>query len=118
LDTCRRPFPALGDCLHDFGFAAIGPGMAVGWRAGRIARITALPGLALSLDSSNLVKPDVTVAAIPASFLFLAASLALCGLGFLVFGFETRERSLAALDEDYRTAARPTRGAATVGVRT
>ncbi len=84
---------------------------------GRIAALIALPGLALSVNSSNVMEPDVTVAAIPTSFLFLAAWLVLCGPGSRVFGFETRERPLAALDEDYRTAARPTPVGAAVGVR-
>jgi hypothetical protein len=85
--------------------------------SGRTAKIVALPGLALRLDSANVVTSDVTVVASPISFLFLAAWLVLCGLGFLVLGFETREPSLAALDEDDRTGARPTPVAATVGVR-
>jgi MFS transporter, putative metabolite:H+ symporter len=91
---------------------ADGVGSACGF--GCIAKIVRLPGLALSANSSNVVKPDATVAAIPTSFLFLAAWLVLCGLSFLVFGFETRERSLAGLDEDDRTGARPTPVAARV----
>ncbi|HEY1930558.1 MAG TPA: MFS transporter [Acetobacteraceae bacterium] len=107
-------FIVLGDFFYDGGFAIIGPYMAEVWptrlRAtgmgsaygfGGIGKIIGPLGLALIVGSSNVVKPDVTVAAIPASFLFLAAWLVLCGLGFLVFGFETRDRSLAALDEGY-----------------
>jgi hypothetical protein len=94
---------------------AVGMSSACGYRG--IPTIIARPGLAVSLDSSNVGMPDVTVAAIPASFLFLAAWLVLCGLGFLVFGFETHKRSLAALDEDDRMGARPKAVAARVGVR-
>jgi putative MFS transporter len=83
---------------------------------GGIGKIIGPLGLALIVGSSNVVKPDVTVAAIPSSFLFLAAWLALCGLAFLVFGFETRDRSLAVLDEDYSTGMRPTSVAAKAGV--
>ncbi len=121
----------LSDCFCHGGYTAVGPEMAEAWptnrRAdgmgsggdfGRFASIVGVPGLALGANSSNVVKPDVTVAAIPTSFLFLAARLVLCGLGFLVFGFETRERSRAALDEDYRMGARATPVAATEGART
>jgi hypothetical protein len=34
-----------------------------------------------------------------------------------VFGFETRNRSITALDDDYTADAPPVRVAATVGVR-
>jgi putative MFS transporter len=107
-------FIVLGDFFYDGGFAIIGPYMAEVWptrlRAtgmgsaygfGGIGKIIGPLGLALIVGSSNVVKPDVTVAAIPASFLFLAAWLVLCGVGFLVFGFETRDRSLTALDEGF-----------------
>ncbi len=106
-------FIVLGDFFYDGGFAVIGPYMAEVWptnlRAtgmgsaygfGGIGKIVGPLGLALIVDSANVVKPDVTVAAIPSTFLFLAAWLVLCGLAFLLFGFETRNRSLAALDED------------------
>ena len=63
------------------------------------------------------VKPDVTVAAIPASFLFLAAWLLVTGVGFALFGFETRKRSIAALDEGFTEAAVPVEVRVTSGVR-
>ena len=83
---------------------------------GGIGKIVGPRGLALIVGSSNVVKPGATVAAFPSSLLFLAAWLVLCGLAFLVFGFETRGRSLAALDEDYTTGTRPTPVAARAGV--
>jgi MFS transporter, putative metabolite:H+ symporter len=129
VGTCRWLFVVPGVCLCDGGCAAVGPGIAEVWptnrRAkgmgavcefGRVGKIVGVLGLALTHDSANVDKPDVTVAAIPTCFLFLAARRVLCGLGVLVFGFETDERSLAALDEDDR-ATRPTPVAATVGVR-
>ena len=119
-------FIVLGDFFYDGGFAIIGPYMAEVWPTrlrttgmgsaygfGGIGKIIGPLGLALIVGSSNVVKPEVTVAAIPTSFLFLAAWLVLCGLGFLVFGFETRDRSLAALDEGYTAAT----NAAVVPVR-
>jgi putative MFS transporter len=122
-------FIVCGDFFYDGGFAIIGPYMAEVWptnpRAtgmgsaygfGGIGKIIGPLGLALIVGSSNVVKPDVTVAAIPSSFLFLAAWLVLCGLAFLVFGFETRNRPLAGLDENYATRTRPTPVAARAGV--
>ena len=113
-------FIVLGDFFYDGGFAVIGPysaevwptrlrttGMGSAYGFGGIGKIIGPLGLALIVGSSNVVKPDVTVAAIPASFLFLAAWLVVCGLGFALFGFETRQRSIAALDEGYAEAAVP-----------
>jgi putative MFS transporter len=123
-------FLVIGDFFYDGGFAIIGPYMAEVWPTnlrttgmgsaygfGGLGKIIGPLGLALIVGSSNVVKPDVTVAAIPASFLFLAAWLVLCGLAFAVFGFETRNRSITALDDDYTADAPPVRVAATVGVR-
>jgi MFS transporter, putative metabolite:H+ symporter len=107
-------FIVLGDFFYDGGFAIIGPysaevwptrlrttGMGSAYGFGGIGKIIGPLGLALIVGSSNVVKPDVTVAAIPASFLFLAAWLVICGLGFALFGFETRQRSIADLDAGY-----------------
>jgi MFS transporter, putative metabolite:H+ symporter len=111
-------FIVVGDFFYDGGSAVIGPysaevwptrlrttGMGSAYGFGGIGKIMGPLGLALIVGSSNVVKPDVTVAAIPASFLFLAAWLVVCGLGFALFGFETRKRSIAALDKGYGEAA-------------
>ena len=113
-------FIVIGDFFYDGGFAIIGPYMAEVWPTrlrttgmgsaygfGGLGKIIGPLGLALIVGSSNVVKPEVTVAAIPASFLFLAAWLVVCGLGFALFGFETRWRSIAALDEGYAEATPP-----------
>jgi putative MFS transporter len=113
-------FIVVGDFFYDGGFAIIGPYMAEVWPTrlrttgmgsaygfGGLGKIIGPLGLALIVGSSNVVKPEVTVAAIPASFLFLAAWLVVCGLGFALFGFETRRRSIAALDEGYAEATPP-----------
>jgi MFS transporter, putative metabolite:H+ symporter len=110
-------FIVIGDFFYDGGFAIIGPYMAEVWPTrlrttgmgsaygfGGLGKIIGPLGLALIVGSSNVVKPEVTVAAIPASFLFLAGWLVMCGLGFMLFGFETRHRSITALDEDYMEA--------------
>ena len=122
-------FIVLGDFFYDGGFAIVGPysaevwptrlrttGMGSAYGFGGIGKIVGPLGLAVIVGSSNVVKPDVTVAAIPASFLFLAAWLVLCGLGFALFGFETRQRSIAELDAGYGEPV-PVDARVTSGVR-
>ncbi len=122
-------FIVLGDFFYDGGSAVIGPysaevwptrlrttGMGSAYGFGGLGKIIGPLGLALIVGSSNVVKPDVTVAAIPASFLFLAGWLVICGLGFMLFGFETRRRSIAALDEGYADVAAGSEVGATIGV--
>jgi len=105
------------DFFFDGGFALIGPYMAEVWptrlRAsgmgsaygfGGIGKIIGPLGLAVIVGTSNVVTPKVTVAAIPPSFLYLAAWLVLCGLAFALFGFETGRRSITAIDEDFTAA--------------
>jgi putative MFS transporter len=107
-------FIVLGDFFYDGGFAIIGPYMAEVWPTrlrtsgmgsaygfGGIGKIVGPLGLALIVGSSNVVKPEVTLAAITPSFLFLSAWLVLCGCAFLFFGFETRHRSISAIDSRF-----------------
>jgi putative MFS transporter len=123
-------FIVIGDFFYDGGFAIIGPYMAEVWPTrlrttgmgsaygfGGLGKIIGPLCLALIVGSSNVVKPEVTVAAIPASFLFLSAWLVLCGLAFALFGFETRQRSIADLDEGYTEATVPIEARVTSGVR-
>jgi MFS transporter, putative metabolite:H+ symporter len=108
----------IADFFHDGGFALIGPYMAEVWptalRAtgmgsaygfGGLGKIIGPLGLAVIVGTSNVVTPQATLNAIMPSFLFLAAWLLLCGGAFMVFGFETGQRSIAALDEGFTTAA-------------
>lgn len=123
-------FIVLGDFFYDGGSAVIGPysaevwpthlrttGMGSAYGFGGLGKIIGPLCLALIVGSSNVVKPDVTVAAIPPSFLFLAAWLVITGLGFALFGFETRRRSITALDEGYTEAATPVEIGIASGVR-
>src|SRR6201981_3707011 len=63
-----------------------------------MGKITGPIGLALIVGSSNIVKPDVTIAAILPSFLYLAAWSALAGFAYAFIGFETRGRSIEDID--------------------
>jgi hypothetical protein len=70
-------------------------------------------GLALIVGSSNIVKPDVTIAAILPCFLYLAAWSALAGFAYAFIGFETKGRSIEDIDREL-TAGRhdvPVQGA-------
>ena len=104
---CSGCSSCIGDFFYDGGFAIIGPYMAEVWPTrlrttgmgsaygfGGLGKIIGPLGLALIVGSSNVVKPEVTVAAIPASFLFLAAWLVVCGLRLPA----VRLRDAAALD--------------------
>jgi putative MFS transporter len=107
----------VGDFFYDGGFALIGPYMAEVWptslRAtgmgsaygfGGIGKIIGPLGLAVIVGTSNVVTPQMTLNAITPSFLYLAAWLVLCGGAFMLFGFETGRRSIAALDEGFTDA--------------
>jgi putative MFS transporter len=107
----------VGDFFYDGGFALIGPYMAEVWptslRAtgmgsaygfGGIGKIIGPLGLAVIVGTSNVVTPQMTLNAIMPSFLYLAAWLVLCGGAFMLFGFETGRRSIAALDEGFTDA--------------
>jgi MFS transporter, putative metabolite:H+ symporter len=101
----------IGDFFYDGGFALIGPYMAEVWptrlRAsgmgsaygfGGIGKIIGPLGLALIVGTSNVIEPKATLAAVTPSFLYFAAWLVLCGMGFALFGFETGRRSISAID--------------------
>jgi putative MFS transporter len=72
---------------------------------GGIGKIIGPIGLALIVGSSNIVKPDVTIAAILPCFLYLAAWSALAGFAYAFIGFETKGRSIEDIDRGL-TAAR------------
>jgi MFS transporter, putative metabolite:H+ symporter len=113
-------FICFADFFYDGGSAVIGPysaevwptrlrttGMGSAYGFGGLGKIIGPLGLALIVGSSNVVKPEVTVSAIPATFLFLAAWMVVTGLGFALFGFETRRRSITELDDGYIEAPVP-----------
>jgi putative MFS transporter len=99
--------------FYDGGFAILGPYMAEVWPArlrttgmgsaygfGGLGKIIGPLGLALIVGSSNIIKPEAKLDAIVPAFVYLAAWLALTGVAFLVFGIETRDRSITEIDED------------------
>ena len=111
-------FIVLGDFFFDGGFALIGPYMAEVWptrlRAtgmgsaygfGGLGKIIGPLGLAMIVGTSNVVTPQATLNGITPCFLFLAAWLVLCGVAFLLFGFETGRRSIAEIDQEFTADA-------------
>ncbi len=102
----------------DGGFAIVGPygaeiwpshlktsGMGSAYGFGGIGKILGPVGLALIVGSSNYLKPDVPLTAIPTAFLYLGCWFLMAGVVYYFFGLETRgktneeiDRALAAAD--------------------
>ena len=61
-------------------------------------RPSARPSPMFLVGSSNVVKPDVTIAAIVPCFLYLGAWSALAGFAYAFIGFETKGRSIEEID--------------------
>jgi MFS transporter, putative metabolite:H+ symporter len=97
----------------DGGFAIVGPyaaevwpstlrasGMGSGYGFGGLGKIVGPLGLAMIAGSSNVVNPTATVNAITPAFFYLAAWFALAGVIYVAFGFETKGRSIEAIDAE------------------
>ena len=102
----------LGDFFHSGGWAVIGPYSAEVWPAhlratgmgsaygfGGIGKIIGPLGLALIAGSSDVIKPQASLDAIVPAFLYFAAWLVLAGGAYALFGFETKGRSIEAIDD-------------------
>lgn len=96
--------------FSDGGVAVIGPyaaevwpaglrssGMGTAYGFGSLGKIIGPLGLALIVGSSNIVKPEASVAMIGPAFLYLAACSLFGGLAFLI-GVETKGRSIEEID--------------------
>jgi putative MFS transporter len=101
----------VGYIFADGGFAIVGPYAAEVWPArlratgmgssygfGGIGKIIGPLGLALIVGSSNIVKPEASVAKIVPAFIYLAAWYALAGIIYYFFGTETRGLSIEEID--------------------
>ena len=110
----------------DGGFANLAPytpeifptslrthGMGLAWAVSGVGRIIGPLVIALVAGTGDLVDPEATLDALPASFLFLAASSLLVGIGFLLVRIEPHGRDLETLSAELtEEAAHPTGGAA------
>jgi putative MFS transporter len=112
-------FLIAADFFFDGGSAIMGPYAAEVWPAGLrttgmgsaygfggIGKIIGPIGLALIVGSSNIVKPDVTIAAIVPSFIYLAGWSVLAGIAYAFIGFETRGRSIEEIDRGLAASRR------------
>jgi putative MFS transporter len=81
-------------------------GMGSAYGFGGIGKIIGPIGLALIVGTSNVVKPEVTIAAIVPSFLYLGAWSALAGIAYAFIGFETRGRSIEEIDRQLAAGRR------------
>lgn len=95
----------------DGGFAVVGPyaaeiwpshlrtsGMGSAYGFGGIGKVIGPLGLALVVGSSNVVKPEATLAAIQPAFLYLASWFVMAGVVYFFFGIETNGRSIEQID--------------------
>jgi len=101
----------------DGGFAIVGPyaaevwpshlrtsGMGSAYGFGGIGKIIGPLGLAMIVGSSNFVKPDVPLTAIPMAFLYLGGWFLLAGVVYYFLGIETRGKSIEQIDRELATA--------------
>ncbi|MCA0303134.1 MAG: MFS transporter [Proteobacteria bacterium] len=101
----------------DGGFAIVGPyaaevwpshlrtsGMGSAYGFGGIGKIIGPLGLAMIVGSSNFVKPDVPMDAIPMAFVYLGGWFALAGVVYYFLGIETRGKSIEQIDRELATA--------------
>ena len=101
----------------DGGFAIVGPyaaevwpshlrtsGMGSAYGFGGIGKIIGPLGLAMIVGSSNFVKPDVPMTAIPMAFVYLGGWFALAGVVYYFLGIETRGKSIEQIDRELATA--------------
>lgn len=99
----------------DGGFAIVGPyaaevwpshlrttGMGSAYGFGGIGKIIGPLGLAMIVGSSNFVKPDVPLTAIPMAFAYLGAWFALAGVIYYFFGIETKGKSIEQIDRELK----------------
>lgn len=97
----------------DGGFAIVGPyaaevwpsrlrasGMGSAYGFGGIGKIIGPLGLALIVGSSNVINPRASVAKIVPAFIYLGGWYALAGIVYGFFGFETRNRTIAQIDQE------------------
>ena len=110
----------------DGGFANLAPytpeifptslrthGMGLAWAVSGLGRIIGPLVIALVAGTGDLVDPEATLDALAPSFLFLAASSLLVGIGFLLVRIEPHGSDLETLSAELtEEAAHPTGGAA------
>ena len=103
----------LAFAFADGGFAIVGPyaaevwpmrlrasGMGSAYGFGGIGKIIGPLGLALIVGSSDVVKPEASIAKIVPAFAYLAAWFVLAGLVYAFLGFETKGMSIQQISSE------------------
>lgn len=101
------------------GFAVVGPysgevwpsrlrstGLGFAYGAGGLGKIIGPLGLGLIVGSNNLIKPEASTTDLLPAFAYFAVWYVLCGLAFVLLGFETRGKNLEALDAEIELSRR------------
>ena len=101
------------DVFVEGGFAIVGPysaevwpssirstGMGAAYGFGGLGKVLGPLGLALIVGSSNIITPAASVNALLPAYSFLAACFVASGLIFLLFGIETKGRSLETIEQE------------------
>jgi MFS transporter, putative metabolite:H+ symporter len=102
----------VNNAFADGGFAIVGPYSAEVWPAalrttgmgsaygfGGLGKVIGPLGLALIVGSSNLITPKASVTALIPAYTYLAGWFALAGFTYILFGMETKGRSLETIEE-------------------
>ena len=74
--------------------------MGAAYGFGGLGKVLGPLGLALIVGSSNIITPAASVSALLPAYSFLAACFVASGLIFLLFGIETKGRSLETIGEE------------------
>ncbi len=103
----------LANLLCDGQFAVVGPysaevwpsalrstGMGSAYGFGGLGKVIGPLGMAFIVSSPALFSPQPDPAALEPAFLYFAFWYALAGLAFVVFGMETRNRTIEDLDAE------------------
>jgi putative MFS transporter len=112
----------------DGGFANLAPytpevfptslrthGMGLAWAVSGVGRIIGPLVIALLAGTGDLVDPEATLDALMPAFLFLAASVLLVGVGFMVVRIEPHGKDLETLSAELvEEAVQPAGGAAAI----
>lgn len=96
------------------GFAIVGPysgevwpshlrttGMGFAYGVGGVGKVIGPLGLAIILGADSLLNPEATEGSVVSAFCYFAAWFALTAVAFLVFGIETRDKSIQQLDAEF-----------------
>jgi putative MFS transporter len=116
------------DVFVEGGFAIVGPysaevwpssirttGMGAAYGFGGLGKVIGPLGLALIVGSSNFITPAASVAALLPAYSFLAACFVASGLIFVLFGIETKGRSLETIEDEIGATRTPAIASAEAG---